>query len=79
MINIRNTSLGSSNSSSGGSPTDIYNNGKGPIFIGELQCPITESEDAYVTCLHEIDLGISECDHTDDIGVICEGIIHYFI
>ena len=67
--------IASSTSTSGGTPTNKYKNGTGPIFIPMVQCPADGSDDAYVTCLQEVDLGLSECDHTNDIGVICEGVI----
>ena len=62
----------SSTSGTGGTPSN-YINEQGPIFISTLQCPTSDSEDAYVVCLHEVDLGLSECDRTV-IGVMCEGV-----
>ena len=48
-----------------------------PIFIRRLQCPDAsdsdQSEAPYTACLNEVVLGLSECTHSEDIGIFCEG------
>ena len=59
--------------STGGEPQDNVEPGMGPIFVPRLQCPSTPSATAYEECLNENLLGLSECDHSRDIGVVCDG------
>ena len=64
-----------SSSSSGGAALNIANElATGPIFVPKLQCPSDpETPGAYESCLNENLLGLSECEHTQDIAVRCEG------
>ena len=49
----------------------------GPIWIDNLDC--TRSHDTLSECEHN-GWGVNNCDHTDDIGVICwPGLIVLFM
>ena len=57
-------------------PTPSITSESVPIFIPKLNCPSDPSlsDNPFVECLNEVDLGLSECTHSDDVGVLCEGI-----
>jgi hypothetical protein len=44
--------------------------GDGPIWLDNVDC--NGSEDSILDCQHR-GLGIHNCGHTDDIGIICGG------
>lgn len=47
-----------------------FASGSGPIFVKTLSCD--DSVD-FRGCVVQNDLGLSDCDHNDDVGVHCEG------
>ena len=48
-----------------------FADGSGPIFVNTLTCD--NAVDLFRGCVVENDLGLSECDHSNDVGVHCEG------
>ena len=50
-----------------------FGRGSGPIFLDDLNCDGTES--SLLDCRRNgLDVGIHNCDHSDDAGVQCSGI-----
>ena len=49
----------------------VSDRGTGPIFLDELDCRGTE--DNLLECNAFTDLGLSTCDHSQDVGVRCRG------
>ena len=51
-----------------------HGRGSGPIVLDDLRCTGTES--SLLQCLHDgIGIAASHCDHFDDAGVRCLGIL----
>ena len=48
-----------------------YGQGSGKIWFDNLQC--TGNETSIFDCSNN-GIGISNCAHTEDVGVLCEGI-----
>ena len=48
-----------------------FDPGSGPIFLEALSC--TENDDDLLNCGKRKPLGLSVCDHSNDVGVICLG------
>ena len=48
-----------------------YGQGSGPILFDNLQC--TGNETSIFDCSNN-GIGISNCKHNEDVGVLCEGI-----
>ena len=49
----------------------VSDRGTGPIFLDELDCRGTE--DNLLECNAFTDLGLSTCDHSQDVGARCRG------
>ena len=49
--------------------------GSGPIFLEQLAC--SGSESTILDCDRHAILGLTTCDHTEDIGVQCRGRWYY--
>ena len=49
-----------------------YGRGRGQIWFDDLQCMGTE--ESLFECQH-IDIGVSDCAHNEDVGVVCQGMI----
>jgi hypothetical protein len=63
----------STSASTGGTPLYDIQSGTGPIFIPRLLCSTNSTgTDQYLECLNEVNLGLSDCDHSRDVGVLCE-------
>ena len=52
-----------------------FGNGSGPIYFDELDCYGTE--ESLTLCNRFSPLGLYECDHSEDAGVVCKGIPQY--
>ena len=48
-----------------------FSSGSGPIFVSRLQC---QQGAEFSECVVENDLGQTDCSHSDDVGVRCEGM-----
>ena len=48
-----------------------YGQGSGPIWFDNLQC--TGTETSIFDCSHN-DIGMHNCGHDEDVGVLCQGI-----
>lgn len=48
-----------------------YGSGSGPILLDNLRCEGTES--SLLNCAHDQPIGDTDCDHSEDAGVACEG------
>ena len=51
-----------------------FGRGNGGIFLDDVRCTGTESR--LINCRHS-GVGVHNCDHSDDAGVRCTGIIMY--
>ncbi len=49
-----------------------FGEGTGPIFLSHLTCG--GSEEGLLSCTSQAFLGIADCSHADDAGVVCPGI-----
>ena len=45
--------------------------GSGPIFLDQLDC--NGDEQSLVDCAIHSPIGIHSCDHSEDVGIQCEG------
>ena len=53
-----------------------FGKGIGSILLDNLMC--NGSENTLIECLaNENDVGLHNCDHSEDAGVRCEGIIRH--
>ena len=50
---------------------DSFGEGEGPIFLQQLGCEGTESR--LLECQRFTGLGLTTCDHSEDVGVRCIG------
>ena len=50
----------------------VFGSGSGGIFLSNVRCDGTES--AIINCTHD-GVGVHRCDHREDAGVTCLGII----
>ena len=48
-----------------------FGSGSGPIFVSRLQC---QQGAEFSECVVENDLGQTDCSHSEDVGVRCEGM-----
>lgn len=48
--------------------SSLFGAGEGPIWLDNVDC--TGSEDSIINCDHN-GFGVHNCDHTEDIGIIC--------
>ena len=49
----------------------LFGWGKGPIFLDSVKC--SGNETVLLHCISEDVLGIHNCGHAEDAGVICPG------
>ena len=52
-----------------------YGRGSGPIWLDNLNC--TGKEESLFDCPRGI--GLSDCTHEDDVGVICQGMFNQLV
>lgn len=48
-----------------------FSEGDGPIFLDYLECDGDEAD--LLDCRRNSPLGIVECSHSSDVGIICPG------
>ena len=48
-----------------------FSEGEGPIFLDYLECD--GDEDDLLDCRRNSPLGIVDCSHSSDVGIICPG------
>ena len=53
-----------------GASAGTYGSGVGPIFLDDVRCRGTES---LLTDCHHDGVGVHDCVHDEDAGVICQG------
>ena len=58
----------------GATTVNNFPRGMGPIFVDTLVCEVG-SVDVFPDCIREP--GLSQCDHSNDAGVHCEGMCIY--
>ena len=51
-----------------------FGEGSGPILLDNLMCTEDESEASLLDCVAPEDIGVHNCEHSEDAGVRCEGI-----
>ena len=58
----------------GSSPYSRFEPGVGPIFMSRVRCSGTES--SLLDCSYNQPFQYSDCGHSYDAGIICEGMKH---
>ena len=53
-----------------------FGRGSGPIFLDDIRCNGTESQ---LTNCANVGVGVHNCEHSEDAGVVCAGIMSGFI
>ena len=48
-----------------------FGEGSGPIFLEQVDCRSTDS--VLLECMRGVPLGLTTCDHSQDVGVRCNG------
>ena len=54
----------------------LFGEGSGSIFLGSLLCNGSESDLVQCSRRGNVPLHQTDCDHSEDAGVICEGKYH---
>ena len=50
-------------------PRGEFGVGRGPIWLDNVYCPV--GDESYITqCMH-LEYGVHNCDHSEDVGVVC--------
>ena len=53
-------------------PDAEFGEGSGAIFLEGVECVGTE--DSLLDCDMHVELGLTLCDHSDDVGIRCYGM-----